>query len=228
MITQQREIIANALGAKTEEIYFTAGGSESDNWALKATAEAYGNKGKHIITTKIEHHAILHSAKYLEKRGYEVTYLDVDEYGVVKLDDLKAAIRPDTILISVMFANNEIGTIQPIKEIGEIAHEHGILFHTCLLYTSESRKERKSRREIYMQLVGKGVSRELIDEAFEESYEREDSTEAIRRLLEKKHYDRENTTPEEKKKIMAYLVRKGFGYDDIRRTMQIYKCEMYS
>lgn len=92
----------------------------------------------------------------------------------------------------------------------------------------ESRKERKSRREIYMQLVGKGVSRELIDEAFEEGYEREDSTEAIRRLLEKKHYDRENTTPEEKKKIMAYLVRKGFGYDDIRRTMQIYECEMYS
>ena len=130
VITQQREIIANALGAKTEEIYFTAGGSESDNWALKATAEAYGNKGKHIITTKIEHHAILHSAEYLEKRGYEVTYLDVDEYGVVKLDDLKAAIRPDTILISVMFANNEIGTLQPIKEIGEIAHEHGILFHT--------------------------------------------------------------------------------------------------
>ena len=130
VITQQREIIANALGAKTEEIYFTAGGSESDNWALKATAEAYGNKGKHIITTKIEHHAILHSAEYLEKRGYEVTYLDVDEYVVVKLDDLKAAIRPDTILISVMFANNEIGTIQPIKEIGEIAHEHGILFHT--------------------------------------------------------------------------------------------------
>lgn len=92
----------------------------------------------------------------------------------------------------------------------------------------ESRKERKSRREIYMQLVGKGVPRELIDEAFEESYERDDSTEAIRRLLEKKHYDPENTTPEEKKKIMVYLVRKGFGYDDIRRTMQIYECEMYS
>ena len=130
VITQNREIIANALGAKTEEIYFTAGGSESDNWALKATAEAYEKKGKHIITTKIEHHAILHSAQYLEKRGYEVTYLDVDENGVAKLDDLKAAIRPDTILISVMFANNEIGTLQPIKEIGEIAHEHGILFHT--------------------------------------------------------------------------------------------------
>ena len=130
VITKQREIIAKALGAKTEEIYFTAGGSESDNWALKATAEAYESKGKHIITTKIEHHAILHTGEYLQKRGYEVTYLDVDEYGVVKLDDLKAAIRPDTILISVMFANNEIGTIQPIKEIGEIAHEHGILFHT--------------------------------------------------------------------------------------------------
>ena len=129
-ITRQREIIAEALGAKSEEIYFTAGGSESDNWALKATAEAYKNKGNHIITTKIEHHAILHTGEYLEKNGYEVTYLDVDENGVVKLDDLKAAIRPTTILISVMFANNEIGTIQPIKEIGEIAHANGILFHT--------------------------------------------------------------------------------------------------
>ncbi|MGN1167686.1 MAG: cysteine desulfurase NifS [Lachnospiraceae bacterium] len=129
-ITKQREAIANALGAKTNEIYFTAGGSESDNWALKATAEAYADKGNHIITTKIEHHAILHTGEYLEKRGFEVTYLDVDENGVVKLEDLKAAIRPTTILISVMFANNEIGTIQPIKEIGEIAKEHGILFHT--------------------------------------------------------------------------------------------------
>lgn len=129
-ITKSREIIADALGASANEIYFTAGGSESDNWALKATAEAYGNKGKHIITTKIEHHAILHTGDYLEKRGYEVTYLDVDENGVVKLDELKKAIRPDTILISVMFANNEIGTIQPIKEIGEIAHANGILFHT--------------------------------------------------------------------------------------------------
>lgn len=129
-ITKSREIIADALGASANEIYFTAGGSESDNWALKATAEAYENKGKHIITTKIEHHAILHTGDYLEKRGYEVTYLDVDENGVVKLDELKKAIRPDTILISVMFANNEIGTIQPIKEIGEIAHENGILFHT--------------------------------------------------------------------------------------------------
>lgn len=125
-----RETIAKALHANDNEIYFTAGGSEADNWALKATAEAYANKGKHIITTKIEHHAILHTGEYLEKQGYEVTYLDVDEFGVVKLDQLKKAIRPDTILISVMFANNEIGTIQPIKEIGEIAREHGILFHT--------------------------------------------------------------------------------------------------
>lgn len=130
VITKQRETIAGTLGAKSNEIYFTAGGSESDNWALKATAEAYQDKGNHIITTKIEHHAILHTANYLEKRGFEVTYVDVDEDGVVKLDDLKAAIRPTTILISVMFANNEIGTIQPIKEIGEIAHEKGILFHT--------------------------------------------------------------------------------------------------
>lgn len=129
-ISQQRDIIAEALGAKGNEIYFTAGGSESDNWALKATAEAYESKGNHIITTKIEHHAILHTAEYLEKKGFEVTYLDVDEDGKVKLDALKAAIRPTTILISVMYANNEIGTIQPIKEIGEIAHEHGILFHT--------------------------------------------------------------------------------------------------
>lgn len=129
-IAKARESIAGALGAKAEEIYFTAGGSESDNWALKATAEAYRSKGNHIITTKIEHHAILHTGEWLEKQGYEVTYLDVDEFGVVKLDELKKAIRPTTILISVMFANNEIGTMQPIKEIGEIAKEHGILFHT--------------------------------------------------------------------------------------------------
>ena len=129
-ITDAREVIAKTINTTPENIYFTAGGSESDNWALKATADAYASKGKHIITTKIEHHAILHTAEYLEKRGFEVTYLDVDEDGKVKLDDLKAAIRPTTILISVMFANNEIGTIQPIKEIGEIAHEHGILFHT--------------------------------------------------------------------------------------------------
>lgn len=129
-LTEARETIAGALGAKPEEIYFTAGGSESDNWALKCTAEAYGVHGGHIITTKIEHHAILHTCKYLENRGYDVTYLDVDENGLVDLNILEAAIRPDTFLISIMFANNEIGTIEPIKEIGEIAHRHGILFHT--------------------------------------------------------------------------------------------------
>ena len=129
-ITEAREQIGKALGTEKDNIYFTAGGSEADNWALVATAEAYKEKGNHIITTKIEHHAILHTAEYLEQRGFEVTYLDVDEDGVVKLDELKKAIRPTTILISVMFANNEIGTIQPIGEIGKIAKEHGILFHT--------------------------------------------------------------------------------------------------
>ena len=129
-ITTAREQIAEVIGAKTEEIYFTAGGSEADNWALKAACEAYAGKGKHIITTQIEHHAILHTCEYLEKKGVEVTYLKVDENGLVDLDELQKAIRPDTILISVMFANNEIGTIQPIKEIGMIAKEHGILFHT--------------------------------------------------------------------------------------------------
>lgn len=129
-VMEARENIAKVLGARTEEIYFTAGGSEADNWALKAAFEAYGKKGKHIITTKIEHHAILHTCDYLETKGAEITYLNVDENGVVKLDELEAAIRPDTILISVMFANNEIGTIQPIEEIGRIAKEHNILFHT--------------------------------------------------------------------------------------------------
>lgn len=130
VITECREKIAKSLNAKSNEIYFTAGGTESDNWALKAAAEAYATKGKHIITTKIEHHAILHTTKYLESKGFEVTYLDVDENGVVKLEQLKQAIRPDTILISVMFANNEIGTIQPIREIGAIAKDKGIIFHT--------------------------------------------------------------------------------------------------
>lgn len=130
VVDVQRDRIAATLGAKSNEIYFTAGGSEADNWALKATAEAYRSKGNHIITTKIEHHAVLHTAQYLEKNGYEVTYLDVDGDGKVRLEDLKKAIRPETILISIMFANNEIGTIEPIKEIGQIAHEHGILFHT--------------------------------------------------------------------------------------------------
>ena len=129
-VDEARETIAAVIGARPEEIYFTGGGSESDNWALKATAEAYASKGRHIITSKIEHHAILHTAQWLEKQGYEITYLDVDENGVVDLEQLKNAIRPDTILISIMAANNEIGTIQPLKEIGAIAHEHGVLFHT--------------------------------------------------------------------------------------------------
>ena len=129
-VAETREQIASTLGAKSNEIYFTGGGSESDNWALIAAAEAYAGKGKHIVTSAIEHHAVLHTCQYLEKRGYEVTYIGVDENGILKMDELKAAIRPDTILISVMFANNEIGTIQPIKEIGALAKEHGILFHT--------------------------------------------------------------------------------------------------
>ena len=129
-ITDAREVIAKTINTTPENIYFTAGGSESDNCALKSTADAYASKGKHIITTKIEHHAILHTCEYLETKGFEITYLDVDENGLVKLDELTAAIRPDTILISVMFANNEIGTIEPIAEIGKIAHEHGVLFHT--------------------------------------------------------------------------------------------------
>lgn len=130
VVTEAREIIAKALGTNTQDIYFTAGGSESDNWAIKATAEAYRDKGNHIITTKIEHHAVLHTCEYLEKQGFEITYVDVDEQGIVKLDEIKKAIRPTTILITVMFANNEIGTIQPIKEIGELAKENDIIFHT--------------------------------------------------------------------------------------------------
>lgn len=129
-IEDARETIGSSIGTRASNIYFTAGGSESDNWALKGVAEVYKDKGKHIITTKIEHHAILHTCAYLEQQGYEVTYLDVDADGLVSPEDVKKAIRPDTILISVMFANNEIGTIEPIKEIGAIAHEHGILFHT--------------------------------------------------------------------------------------------------
>lgn len=129
-VEDAREKLAELIHAKKDEIYFTGGGSESDNWALKATAEAYGNKGKHIITSKIEHHAILHTCEWLEKHGFEVTYLDVDEKGLISPEELEKAIRPDTILISIMAANNEIGTIEPLAEIGEIAHKHGILFHT--------------------------------------------------------------------------------------------------
>ena len=129
-INNARKIIADSLNTEAANIYFTAGGSESDNWALKETARAYANKGKHIITTKIEHHAILHTGEFLQKEGFDVTYINVDENGIIKLDDLRNAIRTDTILISVMFANNEIGSIQPIKEIGELAKQNGILFHT--------------------------------------------------------------------------------------------------
>ena len=129
-VDEARGTIAKALGADTSEIYFTGGGTEADNWALKAVVDAYASKGNHIITSKIEHHAILHTCEYLEKHGVEVTYVDVDENGILKLDQLEKAIRPSTILISVMFANNEIGTIQPIQEIGAIAKKHNILFHT--------------------------------------------------------------------------------------------------
>ena len=129
-LEQARAQVAAAIGAEPDEIYFTAGGSESDNTALRGVADAYAAKGNHIITTKIEHHAILHTAEYLEKKGVEVTYLGVDEFGRISLEELEKAIRPETILISVMFANNEIGTIQPIAEIGKIAKKHGVLFHT--------------------------------------------------------------------------------------------------
>lgn len=129
-IQHARKVIGDTLGVPEQDIYFTAGGSESDNWAIKGVAEAYCSKGKHIITSKIEHHAVLHTCQYLEKHGYEVTYLDVDENGLIKPEDLEAAIRPDTILISIMFANNEIGTIEPIQELGAIAHKHNIIFHT--------------------------------------------------------------------------------------------------
>ncbi len=129
-VDEARDNIAKAINANTNEIYFTAGGSESDNWCLKGIADSYSGKGKHIITTAIEHHAILHACEYLESKGFEVTYLPVDEYGIISMEDLKNAIREDTILISVMFANNEIGSIQPIAEIGKLAHEKGIVFHT--------------------------------------------------------------------------------------------------
>lgn len=130
LIDNARKQVATAIGAEEKEIYFTAGGSESDNWAIKGIAESYKDKGKHIITSSIEHHAVLHTCQYLEKNGYEVTYLPVDEDGKIRIEDLEKAIRPDTILISIMFANNEIGTLQPIKEIGEIAKKHKIIFHT--------------------------------------------------------------------------------------------------
>jgi len=129
-VENARQTVADFLHADIREIYFTGGGSESDNWAIKGVADALKDKGNHIITTKIEHHAVLHTCEFLEKHGFEVTYLDVDEYGLVDPKAFEEAIKPTTILASIMFANNEIGTIEPIKELGKIAHEHGVVFHT--------------------------------------------------------------------------------------------------
>ena len=129
-LEEARRAVADSLHAKPSEIYFTAGGSESDNWAIKGAAYAHQGKGKHIITTQIEHHAVLHTCEYLEKQGFEVTYLPVDEYGLVTAAQVEKALRPDTILISIMAANNEIGTVMPIAEIGRMARERKVLFHT--------------------------------------------------------------------------------------------------
>lgn len=129
-IDAARQRIASAINARRDEIYFTAGGSEADNWAIKGVAFANKHRGNHIITTKIEHHAVLHTCEYLQELGFEVTYLPVDELGFVKIENLKNAITDKTILVSIMFANNEIGTIQPIKEIGELCREKGVIFHT--------------------------------------------------------------------------------------------------
>lgn len=129
-VEDAREKVGKAIGAKADEIYFTAGGSEADNWALKGVAYANKNKGNHIITTNIEHHAMLHTCEYLQRNGFEITFLDVDEYGMISLEQLENAITDKTILISIMFANNEIGTIQPVEKIGEIAKKHGVIFHT--------------------------------------------------------------------------------------------------
>jgi len=134
-IENARTILASAIGAYPKEIVFTSGGSESDNFAIKGIAHALKDKGNHIITSQIEHHAVLYTCKFLEKNGYDITYVPVDEHGTIKLEELKKAIRPDTILITVMHANNEIGTIQPIRQIGEIAKKHGIKFHTDAVQT---------------------------------------------------------------------------------------------
>lgn len=129
-VEKSREQVAKAISAEPKEIYFTGSGTEADNWAVRSAASAYSNKGKHIITSSVEHHAVLHTCQDLEKQGYEVTYLPVDEYGRVSVEDLRNSIRPDTILVSIMFANNEIGTIMPVKEIGAVCRENGVLFHT--------------------------------------------------------------------------------------------------
>lgn len=129
-IENARETIAKAIGADEKEIFFTSGGTESDNWGIKGIAESYKKKGNHIITTAIEHHAVLHTCEYLGKNGYEVTYLSVDDNGLINMEELKAAIKDTTILITIMYANNEIGTIQDIKTIGKIAKENDVIFHT--------------------------------------------------------------------------------------------------
>ncbi len=129
-VDRAREQVASLINAETKEIFFTAGGSESDNWAIKGIAEQYASKGRHIVTSKIEHHAVLNTCIHMEKQGWEVTYLDVDENGLVDPEDVRKAVRDDTVLVSVMFANNEIGTIEPVKEIAEIVHEKGAIFHT--------------------------------------------------------------------------------------------------
>ena len=129
-LEEARTQVAALIKAKPEEIIFTGGGSEADNLALCGIAEAYEKKGRHIITSQVEHHAVLHTCEYLQKRGFDLTYLPVDEFGLVSPEDVKAAIRPDTILISIMYANNEVGTIMPIREIGTVAREHKILLHT--------------------------------------------------------------------------------------------------
>ncbi|MEE1042558.1 MAG: cysteine desulfurase NifS [Clostridia bacterium] len=129
-VNEARNTIAKCLNADDKEIYFTSGGTEADNWALKGVADALSKKGNHIITSAIEHHAILHTCEYLEKQGFEITYLPVDENGLVNPEDLESAITEKTILVSIMFANNEIGTIQPIKELAQIAHNHNVYFHT--------------------------------------------------------------------------------------------------
>lgn len=129
-IQRARVNVAKVIAAQENEIYFTGSGTESDNWAIIGAAMANTKKGKHIITTKIEHHAVLHTCEFLEKQGFEVTYLGVDEDGYIRLSELKQAIRNDTTLVSIMFANNEIGTVQPVREIGKLCREHGILFHT--------------------------------------------------------------------------------------------------
>ena len=135
-IEEARGEIANLIGAKEEEIVFTSGGTESNNFALNGIAYANESKGNHIVTTQIEHHAMIEPCKFLEKRGFKVTYLPVDKYGIVNLDDVKKALTPKTILVSVMHANNEIGTIEPIAEIGKIVKEKGIYFHTDAVQTA--------------------------------------------------------------------------------------------